>query len=622
MIQWFLSLGVAGALAYRWSGALRAPFVTKLISLAFLWLALPLCVMQALGLVSLISHQPTVTLGWTAVILGLFLAIDLTAFRQRRIEWTLPKLALGELGFWGWGILVLTAAILIGAVSYGLTHPPFGWDNQHYHLPRALKIMQTQTLTEYYPPADYTLRHLENALGFATCHAYPGNWSLYLSLLAVPHREFLFTLAQFPFSLLGGLIAYRLSRRLGADRVPALAAFAVVTTAPLTLSQSVIPYSDLFVATLLMGSLLFLLERPAGWGMVAMAGLSLGLSVGSKSTSFIYAVLIGAIALGCLLAHTWRSPRKSIGQLALFTLMTLLPSAFWFGQNWYLYGSPVLPFQLKVFGVVLFPGLDSTLFGAAQEWAYVTHRSEWWTYPWTEKFNIESGYGWLWATLLPAALLGMLKGLRAQTIPQRALVTAVSFFTLGTLVFWWKLTHHEPRYMMQVIALVGVLAAYAVSGLARPASVLVSALMTLALLGNGVLAWGYLSDRHVPGYSRNAYIGSISQTPGAIFDVLDAQPPTRVFNERRVVSPATVANYGLYGSKFQHELIDDQNLVSTDVTAFHRNLVANKVTLYFVIVPQGDAYLSAFTPEKGFEKLIATDQGGLTQALFRVRATL
>lgn len=603
---------VAATLAYRWAGSQQAPFGTQLIAFWAWFITLILVPLQALGVVSAMTRLPVVTLSGGGAVLLVLGSVEFTAFRARRVAWRRPSLM-------GWSALELVLLGLVGLVAlgglvYGVTHPPIGWDNQHYHLPRALTFLQEQTLTEYYPRPGDTLKQFENALGFSACHAYPGNWSLYLSVLARSRLEALLSVAQYPFALLMGLVAYRMVRELGGQRGPSLMALATVVTSPLVMNQGVVPYADLFCAAFLLAAGLFLIE-----GALPLSGLCTGLALGAKSTSLIYGLLL------ILLAVAGQLPRIKqvwavIRSLALAASCLLLPAAFWYGQNWILYGSPVLPFELKLFGRILFPGLDSTQFGAVQEAFYVSSPAEWFVYPWRETFNMETGFGWLWATMLPAALAVLF--LSGRSVARRGAVHLVVAFTLGSFLVWWKLTHHEPRYMLHVVGLIGVLGAYAIGHMGQRARTAAMALVLIGCLGNAKMLFGVLRAKHFPSWSRNDYVGWVSDTPAAMLDRIDALPPMRIFNDKRGEVQSTTVLYALSGSRFQHRVLDDQNLKAPNAATFRSNLKSRGVDYVFVVARTEDACWARYRPEVGFEPCYVTDHQGVTQALFRVRPDL
>lgn len=623
MLKTVLFLVMGAFLAFRWAGALRASVVTKLVALPTIMLTLWFVPMHLLGWVSLLTRQPVVTPGKAALLLLPLLVVEAIAFRRRHVDWTVPWGRLKELTPPSWLLLLPLAGIFGWIFRFGWGHPPIGWDNMHYHLPRALNFMQLATLTEYFPPPGTTLVEVENALGYNACHAYPGNWSLYLSLLTRLDHESLLTLAQFPFLVLGGLVVYRFSRRLGTSITAALVAVAVACTGPLPLAQSIVPYTDLFCAVFLLSTLLFLLEPPIGRSvpMLTLAGLALGIAVGAKSTSLVYALLLGLMALGLLAYHLRQTPRRASALVALFAGMALLPSAFWFGQNWLLYGSPVVPWQLKIAGIILFPGKDPALFDLANEWVYVSTRKDWLTYPWTEKFNNESGFGWLWTTVLPLSAAGLLWGLLAEKDRERKLgVALLGVFGLCSLVFWWKMTHHEPRYMMQILGIVAVLGAYAFHRLQPWARTAALVVVLLGLAGNAFTSQETLNYRKTAGWTRNDYVASISRSPTAFLDYLDSSPAMRIFNEKHGLVESTVVSYGLYGSRFQHQVLEDQNLVVPSVDETRRNLLARGVNHLFIIAKSEDPYLERYIPDHGFEVRFQEHKDGLVHSLYWIRS--
>ena len=187
--------------------------------------------------------------------------------------------------------LVLTLGVVVGlAVAYEaflvLTTPPNTWDSMAYHLPRAAEWYQRGAV-EFLPDA-----HTERMNAFQ-----PGAEIQVLYTFALARNDLLAELPQWLAQLAVLAAVYGIARRLGWTR-PA-AAFASLLTATLSIValESVTTQNDLVVAALAAAAAFFVLGPTRA--DVALAGLALGLALGTKLT---VALALPALALLALAA--------------------------------------------------------------------------------------------------------------------------------------------------------------------------------------------------------------------------------------------------------------------------------------------------------------------------------
>ena len=223
--------------------------------------------------------------------------------------------------------LVLALGVVVGlAVAYGafliLTSPPNTWDSMAYHLPRAAEWYQRGAV-EFLPDA-----HTERMNSFQ-----PGAEIQVLYTFALARNDLLAELPQWLAQLALLAAVYGIARRLGWTR-PA-AAFAAFLTATLSIValESVTTQNDLVVAALAASAAFFVLG-PARTD-VALAGLALGLALGTKLT---VALALPALALLALAAGGARRLAWAAGATAG---ALLLVGSYGYALNLIHTGSPL-----------------------------------------------------------------------------------------------------------------------------------------------------------------------------------------------------------------------------------------------------------------------------------------
>ena len=217
-----------------------------------------------------------------ALLLALSLAVWLARGRPLPPSFSLDRLALAR-----HPVVTLLAVVVAAAICYQaflvFATPPNTWDSMTYHLARTAEWYQRHAV-EYYPA--HTAR--ENAY-------QPNAEMLILYSLAFIGRDTVAALPQLLAELASLGAVFGIARRLGFAR-PA-AAFAALLTATLTevALQSVTTQNDLLAASFLAAALYFLLGRERK--ELALAGLAVGLALGTKATSAFGLPLIVLAAL-------------------------------------------------------------------------------------------------------------------------------------------------------------------------------------------------------------------------------------------------------------------------------------------------------------------------------------
>ena len=182
------------------------------------------------------------------------------------------------------GFLALTVGIAVCyQVFLVLGTPSNTWDSHAYHLARATEWYQRGAV-EYYPTHSASVNATQ-----------PNAEILTLYTFALTGRDTLAGAPQF-FAELASLVAvYGIAIRLGFARAPS--AFAALLTGTLSqiALQSVTTQNDLVAACFLAAALYFVLGRATP--ELALAGLALGLALGTKATAVFGVPLLLLAAL-------------------------------------------------------------------------------------------------------------------------------------------------------------------------------------------------------------------------------------------------------------------------------------------------------------------------------------
>jgi hypothetical protein len=218
-------------------------------------------------------------------------------------------------------------AILLAVVA--LAYAPNTYESMTYHLPRIMHWLQNGSLDNiasanvrdvYFPPfAEFVFLH-----GFA--------------LAGSDHYLNLFQWGAFLFCLIG---VSAVAAELGAQRSAQIATAVLVAGIPMAVLQATTARNDLVVSAWLVSLTWFGLRwagQPASWLWAAGTGLSLGLAVLTKATSFIYALPL-CILIGVLVIRNG-GLRPGIVRGGVVLLLTLFLNVGHFSRNLAFYLNP------------------------------------------------------------------------------------------------------------------------------------------------------------------------------------------------------------------------------------------------------------------------------------------
>jgi hypothetical protein len=257
-------------------------------------------------------------------------------------------------------VVFLTAIVIQWALLALVDAGVSGSDAAHYHVPNAVNLALGAS------PFDLP----------ATSHLYPMASSTLAAWFLLPVQTTLLTdlVMVLPFLLVVSAAGW-LFRQLTSISGLAWSTWMMLAlfSTPLFRTASLMSADLLFTgATLAFGASLLapLLRRQLKQADVWFIALSLGLLLGSKVTGVVAAVLLGGPALVALAVGRWRaraSARAESSRAKARDLQTAWVYAgaaiavigaggIWLVRNWWVWGSPVAPNGVTLFGFTLFPG--------------------------------------------------------------------------------------------------------------------------------------------------------------------------------------------------------------------------------------------------------------------------
>jgi 4-amino-4-deoxy-L-arabinose transferase-like glycosyltransferase len=248
---------------------------------------------------------------------------DLMQLRKDVNQWMREQ----DLVTWVMFSLLGIQAILLLVVS--LMYAPNTYESMTYHLPRAMHWLQNASLENiastnvrdvYFPPfSEFVFLH-----GFA--------------LAGSDHYLNLFQWGAFLLCLIG---VSAVAAELGAQRNTQVAAALLAAGVPMVVLQATTARNDLVVSAWLVSLIWFGLRwsrEPDAWLWVTGTGVSLGLAVLTKATSFIYALPL-CILIGVLVIRK-SGLRSGIVRGCFVLLLTLLLNLGHFSRNVEFYMNP------------------------------------------------------------------------------------------------------------------------------------------------------------------------------------------------------------------------------------------------------------------------------------------
>ncbi|MBI4864038.1 MAG: hypothetical protein HY815_27840 [Candidatus Riflebacteria bacterium] len=235
------------------------------------------------------------------------------------------------------GVMALVAAACLGCWSArGLVTPPCSWDSVIYHLPFAVRWVQTGSLAGH-----VSVTHT-SAVAY-----YPSGHETLVSCALLPlHNELLVSLVNLPYVILAGLAIMAIARRLGAhEDLARCAGLAFLFVPELYRSQLNTAYNDIYLTFAFLAATLFAVgdrSESSGWRRCVLFGLAIGLALGTK---YLAVPHVGVVVILFLARHA--GPGRSIGRavaaLSIISICALATGGFWYIRNALVTSNPFYP---------------------------------------------------------------------------------------------------------------------------------------------------------------------------------------------------------------------------------------------------------------------------------------
>jgi hypothetical protein len=316
-------------------------------------------------------------------------------------------------------IFVLLTASIFWIILQGYLLPSYTWDALWYHLPIVGNIMQSGAIREI--PVNSFIEQFINI--------FPKNIELFfLWNIIFLKSDVIVDLSQLLFTVAGVFTVYSLALKLNINEKYAVYSGLLFFFTPIIILQSTTNYVDVAIAVLFLLAINFLIIAGDGTDndlylrirklSVVIAGLTTGVLFGAKGSGPLFvSILTAAILVQEVVRNkrTQSSTRAMITALSYSALYFLVPvlllGGYWYIKNWVVYGNPVYPMAISLFGITLFKGLYKGIIEPAPEiinsLSYVTRP----LYVWLEntKYYLYDsrlgGLGPVWFILLLPSLL-------------------------------------------------------------------------------------------------------------------------------------------------------------------------------------------------------------------------
>jgi len=306
--------------------------------------------------------------------------------------------------------------------------PPYAWDDLMYHLPKMAYILQSNGIKE-----------------FQTMNVHVNQFPFNSELLCLWNviylrNDILVNGTQVIFALFAVLAIYSLARKAGVKQQNAAWAL-IFLFIPIVIQQATTCYIDIIMSALLIGAVNFMLLRDKPKIGILIFGLIIGILLGSKY-SYIGPCLVVSLAFWVLILTNIRKDsiknkarlpggniaREIMMGLALYLVPVLILGGTWYLRNYLLFGNPVAPYQIELFGHTLAPGALDPATGTLPEraipiwfepWYVVNVWVERWAPLWAGSFysyDGSRGFGpMFWILLVPSGIFSIIIASRRRS---------------------------------------------------------------------------------------------------------------------------------------------------------------------------------------------------------------
>jgi hypothetical protein len=293
------------------------------------------------------------------------------------------------------------------------------FDTLWYHMPFAAHMAQTGSVTGIqFTQADPYVAY------------YPANSELFHALgIEALHNDFLSPLLNLVWLVVALLASWCLGRPWRVERLTLIAGCLVLSLPILSGTQPGEAYNDIIGLAMLLAATAFVVNASGDRWLMVVAGLALGIAVGTKFTFVVPA--LGMVA-GMAACARVGSRGRQLGALALPMAMT---GGWWYLRNLIAVGNPE-GLQLHL-GPLTLPGPTSPLENASQQTviSQVSHLSLW-----GSRFapGLEHAIGPLWPLVLAVYVAAVVAGIAVASNPivrvlaVTAAVTGIAYLFLPT----------------------------------------------------------------------------------------------------------------------------------------------------------------------------------------------
>lgn len=252
-----------------------------------------------------------------------------------RVSWVFALAGAGLLALWS-----LTALYEQWAL------PSTGIDTLTHHLPNVGAWIQHQTFWR-----------IDQFAPFLANGNYPHHGDvIFLGALLPWENDAFVRPLNWPYLALAGVAIYAIAAELRAPRAPSVlfaAAFCAIPVVLRTAQSGAM--TDMPMLAGLGAGVLFAIRhlRERRRADLVMAGLGLGLALGTKWYGVSSAVVVFVVWAGALLV-LGGGLRRVAGQAAALGGVALASGGFWFLRNWIESGNPIYPAKVSLLGVTIF----------------------------------------------------------------------------------------------------------------------------------------------------------------------------------------------------------------------------------------------------------------------------
>ncbi len=465
------------------------------------------------------------------------------------------------LGRWVWVAAIVVALYTLFLLD-ALTRYPTGVDGLHYHLPIAVEWMRTG--------------RMDLVVGLRL-QSLPENGMIIPALLLAAKLESLVNVAALPYGLLIGTAIYALARQIGASAKTSAVSACVALSVPIVLFQSFSSYIDMYAASAWLCSVLAIVwatrapTSNARWGLIALAGLSAGVALGSKTT---FLVLVFFLAVVIVRAEWFRipgqAPRKPrpIFAVALFSVACLPCSIYWFARGTVQANNPVYPLAVEVAGHEILPGFNADSMPCFEKRPIAEKLERWLPYPWREQkysgtgypYSVNNAFGAPYAMLVPLSILAVATGFLRQerrSWRDRWIVTYAILALIGVVALL-TFFRENLRFVLPCVLIATSLTALLLDRLCKVFPRALPALVTIAFATTATIA-GFKPAHAIAGRIKdNVWTRADFYEIPAMID--DLPPGSRILN---LASP--YATYPLLGKRLDLDVISPNHwAIETD----------------------------------------------------------